>query len=446
MSAKSREMDMTVGTPWKLLLSFAIPLLLGNLFQQVYNLVDTIIVGKGISDSALAAVGSTGSLHFFVFGFVTGLTSGVSIPMAQAYGAKDERRLQKVVAVGLEVCIVIGILFSILSVLGASSLLTWMQTPADIFQDSLTYMSIIFGCLFVTVLYNFFSGLLRAIGDSKTPLTSIIISSIINVILDVLFVIYFRWGVAGAAWATVIAQICSALFCFIKLLRVRIVIPQFSDWKPDFKLIGYLIRLGLPVGFMSSVTALGIMLLQYFVNGMGSLYVASYSAASKLVTFFEQPGIAIGIAISTYVGQNFGAKKYDRIRSGVRSACLLTLIISIILGGSQVLFCDQLVGIMLSDTETILLARRYLPYCGMFLWVLGVLFLHRYALLAMGHTMIPMLSGLLELATRILFSLILVAPLGYIGITISEIAAWVAAMILLVISYHVMLRRHEKGK
>lgn len=435
---------MTVGTPWKLIVAFAVPLLLGNCFQQIYNLVDTIVVGKGIGDSALAAVGSTGSLHFFVFGFVMGLTNGASIPMAQAYGARDERRLQKVIAMGLITCLSIGILFSVLSVAGSRLLLNLLQTPEDIFHDARTYMNIIFGCLFITVCYNFCSCLLRALGDSKTPLTAIVISSMINVVLDVVFVIWFRWGVAGAAWATVIAQVFSVMFCISKLLKIKVVRPQREDWKLDIKLIGSLIKLGVPVGFMNSITAVGGMILQYFVNGMGSIYTASYSACSKFFGFFEQPGGAIGLAMATYVGQNYGAKQFDRIRKGVRSGCVITLIVSIALGSLEVFFCDQLVSIMLSDPETIKLCRLMLPYGGALLWALGMLFVFRQSSIAMGYTMMPMASGILELIMRVVLSLLLVAPLGYLGVTLSEMSAWVAAPTMLMINYFVIMKKEEK--
>ena len=438
--------DMTKGTPWKLILFFFIPLFLGNCFQQVYNLVDTIIVGKGISDSALAAVGSTGSLHFFVFGFVIGLTNGVAIPIAQAFGAGDEDRLKKVVAMGFMTSVSVGLLFSVLSVVGSSFLLGLLKTPSDIFQQAKAYMIIIFGGLFITVLYNFFSCLLRAIGDSRTPLLAVIVSSLTNVVLDILFVIVLPFGVQGAAWATVIAQALSVVFCLWKLRKVPVVRPRARDLKPDFKLIGELFRLGLPVGFMNSVTAIGGMILQYFVNGMGSVYTASYSACMRLFSFFEQPGMAIGIAMSTFVGQNYGARQYGRIRTGVVSACLMTLILSLALGSLEFFFPDTLVGLMLSDKNTIHLCRQLLPYGGALLWVLGFLFVYRYSCLAMGRTFMPMISGFLELALRVGFCLLLANRYGYPGITFSELSAWVGAAVLLCIYYHFSMHQitHRK--
>ena len=442
----ARTKDMTVGTPWKLILSFFVPLFLGNCFQQVYNLVDTIIVGKGISDSALAAVGSTGSLHFFVFGFVIGLTNGVAIPMAQAFGSGDMARLKKVIAMGFVSCMSVGILFSLLSTVGSNFLLNLLQTPEDIFALARRYMIIIFGGLFITVLYNFCSCLLRAIGDSKTPLYAIVLSSMVNVVLDILFVIVFKFGVGGAAWATVLAQSISVLFCLFKLVRLEIVRPRVQDWKPDFKLIRELFMLGLPVGFMNSVTAVGGMILQYFVNGMGSVYTASYSACMRLFSFFEQPGMAIGMSMSTFVGQNYGAKKYDRIRTGVVSAGIMTMILSLSLGSLELFFPDMLVGLMLSDKATIALCRQLLPYGGGLLWVLGLLFVYRYSSLAMGRTVMPMVSGFLELFLRVVFCLILAKPWGYPGITFAEMSAWIGAALLLGIYYHYTMHQISKRK
>lgn len=438
---RTAEKDMTQGTPWKLILGFFFPLLLGNCFQQVYNLVDTIIVGKGISDQALAAVGSTGSLHFFIFGFVIGVTNGASIPIAQAYGAKDPTRLKKIVAQSGLTCISVGLLFSVLSVVCTVPLLKLLKTPADIFADAKLYMQIFCAGLIITTLYNYASCVLRAIGDSRTPLWSIVISSLANVVLDILFVIVWHWGVAGAAIATVLAQILSVIFCAVRLSKAEIVIPRRSDWKPDLKTMLGLIRLGLPVGFMNSVTACGGMLLQYFVNGMGSIYTAAYAVCQRFFGFFEQPGVAIGMAVSTYVGQNFGAKNLDRIRTGIRSACCMTLIIGLAIGSLEWFFPDTLAGLMLSDRATIRLCRQLLPYGGMLLWLLNFLFVYRYACLAMSYTTVPMLSGILELVLRVSFCLLLAGPLGFPGITIAEMSAWVGAALFLGCYYHFIMRR-----
>ncbi len=438
------EKDMTRGTPWKLILSFFFPLLLGNCFQQVYNLVDTIIVGKGISDSALAAVGSTGSLHFFIFGFLGGITNGVSIPIAQAYGAKDEPRLKRVVAQSAITCLSLGLLISVLSVIFTVPLLKLLRTPSDIFRDARIYMQIFCAGLFVSTLYNYCSFLLRAIGDSKTPLWSIVISSLVNVVLDLLFVITFHWGVAGAAIATVIAQALSALFCLIRLRTAKIVHPARSDWRPDLRKILELIRLGLPVGFMNSVTALGGMLLQYFINSLGSVYTAAYAVCQRFFAFFEQPGVAIGLSVSTYVGQNFGAKDLKRIRRGVVSACIMALIVGLALGSLELFLPDQLAGLMLSDHDTIVLCRKFLPYGGAFLWILNFLFVYRNASLAMGFTVVPMLSGILELALRVGFCLLLAPSHGFSGIVFAEMSAWVGAAVFLCVYYH--FKAHQLSK
>ena len=443
---RAAEKDMTQGTPWKLILGFFFPLLLGNCFQQIYNLVDTIIVGKGIGDQALAAVGSTGSLHFFIFGFVIGVTNGASIPIAQAYGAKDPARLKKVVAQSALTCLSIGLLFSILSVVFTVPLLKLLKTPSDIFPEARLYMQIFCAGLFVTTMYNFASCVLRAIGDSRTPLWSIVISSLTNVVLDILFVVVWHWGVAGAAIATVLAQILSVVFCLLRLHKTESVIPGRVDWKPDFKAILGLIRLGLPVGFMNSVTACGGMLLQYFVNGMGSIYTAAYAVCQRFFAFFEQPGMAIGLAVSTYVGQNFGARNLKRIQTGIVSACVMTLIMGLALGSLEWFFPDTLAGLMLSDRATIRLCRQLLPYGGMLLWILNFLFVYRYACLAMSYTTVPMISGILELVCRVSFCLLLAKRMGFPGITIAEMSAWVGASLFLNAYYHLVMRRLAKAQ
>ena len=443
---RASEKDMTQGTPWKLILGFFFPLFLGNCFQQVYNLVDTIIVGKGIGDRALAAVGSTGSLHFFIFGFVIGLTNGASIPIAQAYGAKDPARLKKVVGQSALTCISIGLLFSVLSILLTVPLLKLLKTPEDIFPEARLYMQIFCAGLFVTTMYNYASCVLRAIGDSRTPLWSIVISSLTNVVLDILFVVVWHWGVAGAAIATVLAQILSVVFCMLRLRKATAVIPGRGDLKPDFKAMFGLIRLGLPVGFMNSITACGGMLLQYFVNGMGSVYTAAYAVCQRFFAFFEQPGVAIGLSISTYVGQNYGAKNLKRIRIGVVSACIMTLIIGLSLGSLEFFFPDTLTGLMLSDRATIRLCRQLLPYGGMLLWLLNFLFVYRYACLAMSYTTMPMLSGILELVCRVSFCLLLAGRMGFPGITIAEMSAWVGASLFLCVYYHIVMRRLSKAQ
>lgn len=436
--------DMTIGKPSTLIINFFIPLFLGNCFQQVYNLADTIIVGKGISDDALAAVGSTGSLCFLIFGFIIGLTSGISILISQAFGAKDEAALRKVITMSILVCSIASLLITVISLLGAKSLLILLQTPQNIMKDALDYMQIILAGLIATVAYNYCSGLLRALGDSKTPLIAMIVSSVINVVLDIVAVVYLHWGVEGAAYATVFAQICSVIFCYLRIRKIEIVHIHKKDWNLDVKLIIRLLVIGIPVGFMNSVTAVGCMILQYFVNGMGSAYTAAYSAGIKIFSFTEQPGTTLGITMTTFVGQNYGAKKMDRLKNGIKFSLLLSLLLNISIGLVEIFFPQQLAGLMLSEPETISLVGQFLPAGGFCLWILGFLFIFRGACQGMGYTMVPMLSGFLELALRVCVILLLSATWGFFGVAVSEVSAWIGAELMLMIYFFILIRKNLK--
>lgn len=427
--------DMTVGTPWKQIIKFFLPLFLGNIFQQLYGVVDTIIVGKGINDKALAAVGATGAIQFFIFGFIVGITGGLSIPMANAFGAKDYKKLRKVIAMAIGIVTVLTIILYIISLLYARELLIKMQTPMDIFDDTLSYLKITLWGMGIIVFYNFTAFLLRALGDSRTPLVAMIIASFINIVLDIVFVVVIKMGVDGAAYATLIAQVFSLVFCFIRLRRIDIIRLQHDDWKIDLPIIKSLLKTGLPVGFMNSVTAIGVMILQYFVNGMGTAYTATYSASMRIIGLFEEPAAAIGLAVSTFSGQNYGAKKYERIKQGVKSSLFITFVINIILGLPLMIFPKQLISIMLSDPYNIELARQILPVAGAFLWSFGFLFVVRSASQGMGFTLVPMTSGILELFTRVFAILILGNSLGLLGVAIAEVSAWTAAQVMLMIYF-----------
>lgn len=433
--------DMTTGKPAKLIAAFFLPLLAGNLFQQLYNLVDTIIVGKGLGDAALAAVGSTGSLHFFIFGFITGLTNGTAIPMAQAFGANDLPRLRKTVTMALLSCGALSVLLTAGTVAGTRGMLTLLQTPGDLMPLAKAYLVVIFLGLPVTVAYNFCSGLLRALGDSRTPFAAVLIASVGNLLLDVLFVLLLPFGVAGAAWATVLAQLGSVGFCVWRLRKLPQVALKPADWALEWPLIGEILRLGLPVGLMNSVTAAGGMLLWYFVNGMGAAYTASYAASTKILSFFEQPAMTLGMAMATFAGQNLGAGKLSRIREGVRCCVGMSLLLDLPLGALEIFCPELLVSIMISEPQNIALCAEFLPICGVCLWILGLLFVFRNTCQAMGDTLRPMFSGVLELALRIGMVLWLQKLLGFFGVAAAEVSAWVGAALFLFVCYLLRMRR-----
>ena len=437
--------DMTSGSPMKLIVGFAVPIFLGNLFQQLYSVVDAMVLGRAAGADALAAAGSTQALSFLVLGFITGLTHGYAILIAQRFGAGDYAGVRRTAANAGYLAAVSSLIITAASLLGARALLEVMHTPEDIFRDALLYIQVIFIGTAASVAYNMFSGILRALGDSVSPLVILVVSSIVNVGLDVLFVVVFQWGVAGAAWATVLAQALSSAMCFAVLRRLELMRFQREDWRGDRDVIRALLRLGVPVGIMNSITAMGIMLLQSVVNGLGSVTVAAYTAGSKLMNLALQPGDILGIAVGTYVGQNLGAGRLDRIRAGVRQSVLLSLAINIVMGLVLALFGRELTAVFVSGTEEAVIEAAY-PYfviTGAGVWIVGLLFLYRFALQSLGDTFIPMVSGGVELGMRVGAVLVLdrCFDMGFYAVCWAEVAAWLGAGVLLAAGYYARMAK-----
>ena len=429
----------------KQIVLFFLPLLFGNLFQQVYSLVDSIIVGKGIGDKALAAVGASGTLNFLILGFVVGLTRGFGISFSQSFGKGDHKLLRGYILAAQFISSAMSIVFTILCLMALKSMLIFLKTPSDIFNDAYSYFAVILMGIIVTVLNNLAITILQSLGDSKTPLTAMIISSITNIILDVLLVIGFHFGVIGAAIATVIAQAVSYIYCRIGLSKVPVLTDEYKAGKgffvlPQSGLCIELLKIGLPVAFMNSVTAAGGMILQYFVNLMGSAYVAAYSVCMKFAGLFEQFGISVGLAILTFVGQNKGAGKYDRIRKGVWQGLFLSIIVNIPLALIQIIIPGLISRLMLSDPVTIGYCSEFMPILGISLFALGWLFVFRYAVQGLGNTVVPMFSGFLEVAMRLGFGFTL-GRMSFRGIAVSEVSAWIGAFIMLAVTYFVLMRK-----
>lgn len=439
--------NMTSGNPTKLIISFAIPLLLGNIFQQLYNMVDTVIVGRFIGVNALAAVGSTGSINFLVLGFVLGLTQGLSILVAQYYGADNYKKIRKSITMSVYLYAIVGIIITVISVMYSRELLEILRTPDNIINDADSYIRIIFAGIMVNIAFNFLSGILRAFGDGKTPLYSLFISSIINIVLDIYFIVVLKMGVNGAAYATVIAQLISSIFCYYKIHKIKEIRIHKEDWKFNGSLFKKSFILGIPVALMNSVTAVGVMVLQVVVNGYGAVYVAGYSAGSRVIVILEQVGNTFGFAIATYAGQNLGANKIDRIREGVRNTNVILGVINIALGVLVVLFGKQLLALIVSggETEVISIGYQYLVVTSLLLWVLGLLFVYRSTLQAIGDTFIPMISGIVEFVARIGAVIILSSLLGFLAIPAAEVAAWIMATIILMITYYYRIRKFEEN-
>lgn len=430
--------DMTTGNPVKLILYFSIPLLIGNIFQQFYSMVDTIIVGRFLGVKALAAVGSTGSLTFLIIGFVLGLASGFSVLVSQKFGANDDEGLKKAVASSIVLSTVLAIIITIISVFAAKPLLTLMNTPSDIINDATTYITVIFAGTFATFFYNMISGILRALGDSKTPLYFLIISSILNIVLDLVFIVNFNMGVAGAAWATVISQGVSGLLClFYTAKKFPILHLKKEHFKFENEYIKQHLRIGVPMALQFSITAIGAIILQGAVNAFGSTVVAAHTAASRVEQLVMQPSVTFGVTMATYSAQNLGAGNIERIKEGVKKCTMINIIIGIIAAIILIFFGDVFVKMFVtgSDPSVIAYAKQYLTIVAFFFIPLSLIFIYRNALQGMGYTFVPMMAGVAELVARTVVAFTLPALIGYTGICLAGPMAWIAAAIPLILDY-----------
>lgn len=435
--------DMTTGEPMRLIIQFFFPVFLGNLFQQLYSMVDTIVVGKGIGDHALAAVGASGSINFFLLGFMIGLSSGMGILMSQAFGAGNITRLRRLTAMSVFVSLVLGLTVTIFSLLFIEHYFVLMDTPADIMDGALKYFRVILFGITITMGNNLCLNILRALGDSKTPLRAMILSSLINIVLDILFIMGLKTGVAGASIATLIAQICSILYCFRIIRKMPELKLEADNWKIRPVLIRQLFVTGLPVACMNSVTAVGRMVLQYFVNQMGSIAVAAYAACNKITALAQQPGQAVGLTLLTYVGQNLGAGRYDRIKIGVKRGMVLSILVNIPMVSLMVFTPGMLASIVLSEQDTIALTLQYFPIAGICIFLLGWLFVFRSSCQGMGQTVVPMFSGILEVMMRVGLVLICGFLPGFYRIVTAEVAAWIAAWLMLMFTYFHIMKKHS---
>lgn len=436
--------NMTEGKPFPIIFAYFIPVLCNCICQQLYNIIDTIIVGKGIDDMALAAVGATGSINFFIFGFIMGLGSGMSVLMAQAYGAGDYSRLRKTITMGIISCGIVGIVIMIFSIIFMRPFLLMLETSPVILDDAVLYITIILAGIPLTLAYNCIGAILNALGDSKTTLVAVLISSGINIVLDIFFIVGLHMGVEGAAIATLIAQLCSALFCLNKVRKIEFVHLKKSDWRPDKKMILDQFRVGIPVAFMNSITAIGTLLVQYFVNRLGVNYTAAYSACSKLTGFMMQPCAAAGLTMSTYAGQNLGAHKINRIKQGLRSTFGISVVIALIAGVLLAGFPELLVSLILTDEKNIALSLDFLRVCGVMMWAISFLFLVRNTCQGMGYTMIPMVSGILELIARVAAVVLLTPTMGFMAVAFAEVSAWTSAFLLNGVYLWIKLRKLSK--
>jgi putative MATE family efflux protein len=431
--------DMTTGNPIKLILTFSIPLLIGNIFQQFYNMADTIIVGRFLGVKALAAVGSTGSLSFLVIGFVIGLTNGFAVLVSQRFGANDKEGVKRAFASSLILSSIMAIVVTAISVVSAKPLLDLMNTPSDIMDDALSYIIIIYAGNISIIFYNMLSSILRALGDSKTPLYFLIIASMLNIVLDIVFITSFSMGVAGAAYATIISQAISAILCGIFIVKKFPILKLKKEhWKIRKDYIKTQLRIGIPMALQFSITAAGAVVLQSALNNFGSKTIASYTAASKVQQVVMQPAITFGVAMATYSGQNLGAGKIDRIKEGVKKCAMISIVASIASTIIVVLFGGAFTKMFVSgnDLEVIETAKHYLNTVSIFYIPLGLIFIYRNTLQGIGESFVPMMAGVAEMLARTIVAFTLPNLLGFTGIALADPAAWIAAAIPLGITYY----------
>ncbi len=442
----SRTKDMTTGKPVVLILAFAIPILAGNLIQQLYSLVDSLIVGQLLGVTALAAVSASGWLDWAVLSIPMGLAQGFSIQAAQYFGANRPDELRRTVGQSILIAAVTTVLLEIASQLLLSPVLGWMNTPAETFSLTEGYLRIIYGGLPVVMAVNVLNGFLHALGNSRTPLAALAIASVVNMGLDWFFVGTCHMGINGGACATVIAQVISALISFRAVCRLNMLHPERKDLRPDRRMTARLIRLGVPIAFQNVIIAVGGLILQGVVNGFGFIFMAGYNAASRLQGLVEMAGASLGNAVGTFAGQNIGAGKKDRVRRGLHSSARIGTGMALVIGGIMVLFGKQILGLFIRDEQA--LAEQVLAFGYQFLCVMAaglpmlyLLFVYRSTLQGLGNTFIPMISGFVELGMRVGCALLLPLVLGVWGIYTAEIAAWAGAAVLLIISCYRELRK-----
>ena len=432
--------DMTHGKPWKLIIMFALPLMAGNVFQQMYTLVDTAVVGQFVGVEALASLGAADWLNWLVLGIPTGFAQGFSILMSQTFGAGDSEGLKKSVAMSIVMSVIVAIATLVLSEFLLLPTLRLLNTPDNVLPGSLLYLRIYFAGIPVSMAYNLLSSMLRALGDSRTPLRAMIVAALTNVVLDLLFTVVLGWGIAGVAIATVIAQVISMIYCLMIALKLNEVKLQRNHFELDKVLMKQLVSLGTPVALQNTIISVGGLCVQYVVNGFGFIFIAGFTATNKLYGLLEMAAVSFGYAISTYTGQNLGAQRYDRIKKGVYSSTVMAIATAFAIGAAMILFGKYALMLFISGdpdevAQVMAIAYRYLVVMSSCLPILYILYVYRSAQQGMGDTVIPMLSGAAELIMRVGAALLLPRLIGQDGIYLAEIAAWTGAAVLLVIAY-----------
>lgn len=439
--------DMTTGSPLRCIINFAIPVFLGMLFQQLYNMVDTMIVGQFLGLNPLAGVGATASLYFLVIGSCTGICNGFAIPIAQMFGAKNYGMLKKMAAACAILCTALALIITIVTVAACHPMLTLMKTPAEAYEYAYMYIIVIFAGIPFTFLYNMVASITRSLGDSKTPVIFLVLSSILNILLDLLFILVFRLNVAGAALATVVAQAVAGIASFIYMCKKFDLLKlEKSDWIPTPFVYFRLCAIGLPMGLQYTITAIGSVVLQSAVNAFGESTVAGVAAAQKLYSLISCPLEAIGATMATYAGQNVGAGKLDRVKKGVLLSTLLGFGISAVTFLLMLFFGDDLTLLFIDAKETAALADayRYTLLCTAGFPLLTCILTFRFSIQGMGFSPFAMIAGVLEMIARCFVGLVLTHVIGYDSICLSSPAAWLTADLFLIPAFFYCYKKMQK--
>ena len=434
---------MTEGSPLRLLLLFSLPLMAGNLCQQLYTVVDTAVVGKQLGVDALAALGAVDWLNWLVLSVIQGFAQGFAILMAQQFGAGNYHRLRQVVTNSIVLAVVCAVGMTAVGQGCARPVLELLHTPEEIQPVSIAYLRVLFAGTPVVMAYNFCASVLRSLGDGKNPLLAMVIASVVNITLDFLFVMGFGWGV--------LAQLISVGFCLMQLKKIEVLRLAKKDWKMERPLMGHLLVLGIPMAFQNMVISVGGMIVQTVINGFGVVFIAGFTATNKLYGLLETAATSYGYAMVTYAGQNLGAGRRDRISQGMRAGLLISLVTSLVITVLMLVFGPQILSLFIADSaknggEVLAIAYRYLKIMSICLSILYVLHVTRSCIQGMGNTVLPMVSGIAEFVMRTGAALILPRLLGEDGIFYAEILAWLGADLVLVPSYFYMMRKIREGR
>ncbi len=446
----SRIKNMTEGSPSSLIFSFALPLMVGNIFQQLYTVVDTMVVGKALGVSALAALGASDWLNWMMLGIIQGFTQGFGILMAQEFGAGRHENLRKSVGNAAVLSLLSSIVLLGIGQMLARPVLNLLQTPPEILRNTLLYLRIMYMGVPIVMAYNLLASVLRALGDGRTPLHAMIVAALTNIVLNMLFVLVFRLGIAGAAVATLIAQLISSFFCLYHIRKIELLRLTASDFSlQERRLPLRLLMLGFPMAFQNAVISIGGMIVQFVVNGFGVIFIAGFTATNKLYGVLEVAATSYGYSMVTYAGQNLGAGRTDRIRKGVKAAILIALVTSVIIALLMLSAGKIILGWFISGTpeefeQTLQIAYYYLAVMSVFLPVLYILHITRSAIQGMGNTVLPLVSGIAEFVMRALTAVFLPLLIGENGIFYAEIMAWTGATVILVISYFAVIGKIER--